>query len=629
VSSRTHRYVLALTVAAVGVFCVLLVVTPWVWPSPLAVVLLVVGIAVAERTEVAFQWDRTSGGFTLADVAIVAGLLLLPTPIVVAAVVPAVTLAHARPGRAPVKVIYNGAVATLGAGVAALIVHVLPNVAPLVNGRSVPAVLVGMLGYGAVAALAFAGLLSRLQGRDTARSLRRQLPMLAASTLASASVGIVLAALVDLQPSLVPFVLAPAAAVHLAQRASVSAATSLAQQRTEHERLERVVDGASDGILLLDGEGLVQVWNPAMARLTGRSADEVAGRPVSLALPPTVREGPHPVEGLWTLGDARASIPVLEEESVLTDRDGVRRDVRESHAFTFDDRGRCTGAVVVVRDVSKQRELERLRSDFVSRVSHELRTPLTPIRGFASVLLRRWELLDGEQRTEALTRIVERTDDLHDLVEDLLLVTRLDQRDLEGLVHEGPTDVAALTRTAVDDLRERHPGRTVTVAVAGSLPRAHADPDRTRKIVDALLDNAARYTDPDTPIEVDIDRDGDDVRLRVTDHGAGIPPAQREAVFERFHRLEDPMTMRTGGVGVGLFLGRRLAAAMHGSLELAPTPPGEGAVFVLRLPVLLSPVHSVPSERPTPRGSGPDLTSVDSPPTASTDTPPHGWTVEL
>jgi hypothetical protein len=72
-----------------------------------------------------------------------------------------------------------------------------------------------------------------------------------------------------------------------------------------------------------------------------------------------------------------------------------------------------------------------------------------------------------------------------------------------------------------------------------------------------------------------------------------------------------------------------LAAAMHGSLELAPTPPGEGAVFVLRLPVLLSPVHSVPSEPPTPRGSGPDQTPVDSPPTASTDTPPHGWTVEL
>jgi signal transduction histidine kinase len=238
----------------------------------------------------------------------------------------------------------------------------------------------------------------------------------------------------------------------------------------------------------------------------------------------------------------------------------------------------------VVRDISRQRELERLRSDFVSRVSHELRSPLTPIRGFASVLLRRWELLTEADRTEALTLIVERSDDLHRLVEDLLLVTRLEQEEVTELVHEGPTDLVALTRDAIESLHAHHPSRTVTLAVEDDLPLAHADLDRARKIVDALLDNAARYTPPDSPIEVDVDRDGDDVRLTVTDHGPGIPPAERDAIFERFHRLEDPMTMRTGGVGVGLFLGRRLAVAMHGSLELSPTPPGEGAAFVLRLP---------------------------------------------
>jgi PAS domain S-box-containing protein len=615
VSAGLHRYVAVLVAAALASIATVLAVVPARWPTPLEAFLLIAGIALAERTEVVFEWDRTRGAFTLADVTVVAGLLLVPSPLVVVAVVPAVVLAHVQPDRPPIKIAYNVAIAALGVAVAALLLHLLPAWGPLVGGRSVPAVLLGMFGYGAVAAFGFPGLLTRLGGHDTARSMRAQLPMLGASTLASASVGIVLAALWVLQPALVPFVLAPAAAVHLAQRSSVRAATSLAEQRHEHARLERVVDGASDGIVLLDADALVRVWNPAMERLTGCEADDVVGRPVATVLTPEVRESPRQVTGRWTLADARSHTPVVDEESVLVDANGERHEVTESHAFTFDDRGRCDGAVVVIRDVSRQRELERLRSDFVSRVSHELRTPLTPIRGFASVLLRRWELLDDEQRTEALTRIVERADDLHSLVEDLLLVTRVDKRELEGLVHEGPMDLSLVAKAAIDELRQRQPGRTVTLAVDPTTPLAHADPDRAHKIVIALLDNAARYTEPDTPIEVDVDRHGDDVRLRVSDHGTGVPPSERESIFERFHRLEDPLTMRTSGVGVGLFLGRQLAEAMHGSLEVAPTPPGEGAVFVLRLPVSLE----VPGDSTGSAGSEPRSLRVvgEDPPTIS------------
>lgn len=600
-SERAPRYVAGLALVAMGALATVLFVVPARWPTPLELFFLVVGIALAERTEVVIEWDRTRGAFTLADVAVVAGLLLVPSPLVAVAVIPAVALAHVRPDRPAIKVIYNIASATLATAVAALLLHYLPTWGPLIGQRSVPAVLIGMVGYGTAVSVAFHGLLVRLQGQDTARRLRAQVPMLAGSTLACASVGIVLAALWELQPALVPFVLAPAAAVHLAQRSSVQAATSLAERRTEHARLERVVDGASDGIVLLDADALVRVWNPAMERLTGRPADDVVGRPVASALNARVRDAARTVTGRWTLADARAHTPVLDQESVLIDAAGERREVTESHAFTFDDRGRCDGAVVVIRDVSRQRELERLRSDFVSRVSHELRTPLTPIRGFASVLLRRWDLLDADQRTEALTRIVERADDLHSLVEDLLLVTRVDTDDLDGLVHEGPIDLEVVARAAVEELCQRQPDRTVTLAVDAGPPWAHADPDRVRKILDALLDNAGRYTAPDTPIEVDLDRQGDDVLVRVTDHGSGVPPSEREAIFERFHRLEDPLTMRTSGMGVGLFLSRQLAEAMHGSLQVEPTPPGEGAAFVLRLPVSLE----RPSDSTGPSGSEP------------------------
>jgi PAS domain S-box-containing protein len=585
VLSRTRLYVTTLTAAAVGVVVLLLVAVPTPVPSPIVIILLIAATVLTERTDVAFRWDRTLGQFTLIEVAIAAGLLLVPTIDVLIAVAPAMVLAHITLLRTPVKVAYNVAVSTLGTAIAGLALVLAPDVGPMVAGRSVLGVMVGMLAYAGISAVAFAGLLARLQGPERAVTLRAQLPLHTATTLGTTSVGVVLAALWVLQPALVPFVLAPAAAVHIALRASVRATASLAAQQAEHDRLVRVVDGASDGILLLDADGIVQVWNPSMARLTGRPAQQTVGGPVARALPGSVRQGDRDVTGRWTLDDAHPNFPQREEDARLTDPDGVVRDVRESHAFTFDDRGRCTGAVVVVRDVSRQRELERLRSDFVARVSHELRTPLTPIRGFASVLLRRGDQLRPDQREEALTRIVERSDHLHGLVEDLLLVTRLEHDEVAELVHAQPTDLGQLARAAVDELSVRRSGRPVTCAVATDLPLALADADRTRQILAVLLDNADRYSPADTPIEVEVDHRGDDVRIRVVDHGGGIPARERDAVFERFHRLEDPLTMRTSGVGVGLFIGRRLAQAMHGTLEIQATPPGTGAALSLRLPV--------------------------------------------
>jgi PAS domain S-box-containing protein len=584
VNARTRRYVASLAAAASAAVLALVFAVGDPMPDPVGFALLLLVVALAERIEVVFRWDRTSAGFTLVEGAVAAGLLLAYPTHVVAAVVIAMAFTHPSAMRTPLKVVYNLSYAALATTIAAFIVTFTPPVGPLVGGRSVLVVTLAMLAYGTTSILAFSGLLARLQDRQAAVTLRRQLPLHAASTLGTTSVGIVLAALWVGQPALVPFVVAPAAAVHLAMRASLRAAELVAAQRAEHDRLVRVVDGASDGILLLDTNGRVQVWNPAMTRLTGRTEPQAVDRDVTDVLTDQVRSDAPPVRGRWTLEDAREHAPFLELDATLIDSDGQRRDVRESHAFTFDERGRCTGAVIVVRDVSRQRELERLRSDFVARVSHELRTPLTPIRGFASVLLRRGELLDEDQRAEALTRIVDRADHLHGLVEDLLLVTRIEQQDVEKLVHAGPTDLEHLVRASVDEA-VAGTGRTVTVAVAEELPDAHADAGRVKQVLDAVLDNAARYSDEDTPIEVEVDRHGDDVRVRIVDHGPGIPPSQRAAVFERFHRLEDPLTMQTSGIGIGLFLGRRLAEAMHGSLEIVDTPPGDGAILELRLPV--------------------------------------------
>jgi PAS domain S-box-containing protein len=584
-SRSTDRYIAAWTVAAIVVVVVALVTSGGLDRLDVrATLVLAIAVAVAERVELSFNFERAGVVFTLVEAAITAGLLLLPAAPVIVGAALGMVLAQVSRWISPAKVSFNASQATVATGVAAAIVALTPPVDPLIAGRPILGAMLGMIAYLVINVLAMTGLLTRLAGPSGRESVIAQLPLTAATTLGTTAVGVVLAALVEVRPALLPFLLVPAVAIHLAARGTVRAADLLEQVRADHERLNRIVDGAHDGILLLDRQGTIQVWNPAMEAMTGLPAGRVVGGSVERILTDTVREGEEAVRGRWLVDQAHSGHGRRELDAQLRHVDGTVREVRESHSLVFDERGRCTGDVVVVRDVSRQRELERLRGDFVARVSHELRTPLTPIRGFASILLKRGDQLDHTQRHDALERIVERADHLSDLVEDLLLVTRLDRRELDDLVHPRPTCLTEVLEAAADNARVRDPARTIAVHAAPGTGDALADPDRVRQIVEALLDNACQYSPDDTPVEIELDQDGDDVRVRVIDHGPGIPRDHREAVFEQFHRLEDPLTMRTGGVGLGLFIGRRLAQAMHGSLVVEDPGTGRGAVLALRLP---------------------------------------------
>ncbi|MFA9444040.1 ATP-binding protein [Egicoccus sp. AB-alg6-2] len=554
---------------------------------------LVVGVAVAERVELRFTFEHSDVAITLVEVAITAGLLLVaPTEAVVAT---GLGMMAGQASRVPdlIKVSFNTAQAMVGAALAATIVHFAPPIGPLVNGRPVLFALLGMAVYVAVNAVAMLGLLS-IAEPNAREGLVEQLPLSASFSLGTAAIGVVLAALLVLEPALAGFVLVPAAAVYLAARGARRTADLLGRVRVDRDRLTRVVDGTTDGIILLDRDGTIQVWNTAMEELTGLSAERVVSRPVSRVLTESLREGETRVTGRWLIDSAHRGAQHRALDARIRHVDGRAHAVRENHSLIFDDRGRCIGDVIVVRDVSRQRELERLRGDFVARVSHELRTPLTPIRGFASVLLRKGDQLDASSRQDALEHIVERSDHLAAVVEDLLLVTRLDQHDLDDLVHPAPVDLQPVLEATVASFADREPTRTLAFTAAPGTGEALADPERTRQIVNALVDNACRYSPEDTPVEVTLEQLDDDICIRVIDSGPGIPREHREHVFEQFHRLEDPLTMRTGGVGLGLFIARRLAQAMHGSLELEDAAGATGSKFVLRLPSAI-PMHGAPA----------------------------------
>ena len=383
--------------------------------------------------------------------------------------------------------------------------------------------------------------------------------------------------------------LASALAVALRSAAHVQRLTE------ETSKLKAVVDQSSDGILVLDGDGNVHLWSPALQILTGRDELAALGRPLG-QLVATLREDGTPVDPfvagreLLTPDDPRATV----ELTVLRD-DGERRVIRCAHAGAFHDDGTLTRDVVIVHDVTRERQVERLKADFIATVSHELRTPITPIKGYADLLRRRGEDMSPEKRAECLEIISSRTEHLARLVEDLLLASRISATEgaASAQVEMVTADLVALVKRACGDFGTE--GERIELELPGSPVQVACDPMRVVQVVSNLVSNALKYSAAGSPVEVGLSVLAGTATVEVTDHGRGIPADHLEKVFTKFHRVEDPMRMTTSGTGLGLYIARELSQAMGATLSCRSTL-GVGSVFALALPLAPEPEQVVPAE---------------------------------
>jgi PAS domain S-box-containing protein len=391
--------------------------------------------------------------------------------------------------------------------------------------------------------------------------------------------------------------------------AALRSAAHLRRLTEETSKLQAVVDQSSDGILVLDGSGVVQLWSPAIAALAGRPEQLAVGAPLSDAMVTTASDGsscdPFAAgRDLITPDEPRATV-----ELTLLRPDGEQRVVRCSHAGVF------TGSVlvrdvVIVHDVTRERQVERLKADFIATVSHELRTPVTPIKGYADLLRRRGESMTPERRRECLDVISDRCDHLVRLVEDLLLASRISatQGSAAAQVSLATADLTALVRRASGDFGAD--GGRLRLALPVEPVVVRCDPVRVIQVLSNLLGNALKYSAPGSPVDVRLSFGEQWAQVDVTDVGRGIPADQLEQVFEKFHRVEDPMRMTTGGTGLGLYIARQLTDAMKGRLTCSSTL-GVGSTFTFQLalgsdPDLLPAIpatragsDSVPTSAPT------------------------------
>jgi PAS domain S-box-containing protein len=334
-----------------------------------------------------------------------------------------------------------------------------------------------------------------------------------------------------------------------------------------------VVDRSSDGIFTITRDGMVDTWNPAMARLAGYSAGELGGHALA-QLRPRDAAGAEVTFERWVESDGDG----LPSDVEILTRGGDRRWLQCSYATTA---SAPASLVVVARDVTRQREVDRLKDDFVAAVSHELHTPLTTIMGFTNLLLESPAALDVGGQAEALSMIRKGTRRLSNLISNLLQVAIVEAR---GSAPPGtPVDVNEACANVLEELRDTWPNREITLASGSGAVLALGNQLSIEQILSNLVGNALKYA-PHSRVQIRIEERPEHLMIRVSDDGPGIPREHLDRIFDRFERLDHHHVQ--AGTGLGLYIARQLARAMGGQLTV-DSNVGEGATFTLDLPAEL------------------------------------------
>jgi PAS domain S-box-containing protein len=373
-----------------------------------------------------------------------------------------------------------------------------------------------------------------------------------------------------------------ALAEELARRAAVAVDNAQLYREAEARgRAARVLDSIADGVFLLDGAGLVRLWNPAAEEILGLAEADVLGRPAADVIPGWDTLAPRiPVAGRPGAAAGTETVPL--------ELDGRERWLSISGV------GFAEGTVYAFRDSTEQRALESLRQDLVATVSHELRTPLAAIYGSALTLRRDDVVLDDELRRQLLEVISEESDRLAEIVNDLLLASQLDSGRLQVSIER--CDAAEIVRSVVVAAQTHLPENiSLEVKAPSWLPDVRADRGQLQQVLANLVDNAIKYSPDGGAVRVQLAANERFLHFTISDQGLGIPAGEETRIFEKFYRLDPNMTRGIGGTGLGLYICRELIRRVDGRVWVE-SREGSGSAFHVEIPLAEAPAQP-PSRR--------------------------------
>jgi PAS domain S-box-containing protein len=355
------------------------------------------------------------------------------------------------------------------------------------------------------------------------------------------------------------------------------------RRRAEEQRdqLQVILDSLPSAVIIQRApDGAIELANATALEMTGNSRSAEPGnpdlqlrllRPDGRTLPLTQWPGIRALGGevvrnrqLVLATDAGDQLPVLVQAVPLRNR-----------------LGEVVRAVVVIQDITRLREAEQLKDDFLSLISHEFRTPLTAIHGGAYLLAVRGERLNTSTRQELASDIVAESSKLEQMLANMLTLTAIQAGRLEP--NTEPILVSALVREATAASRQNSRSHQFVVEVPDYLPPAAGDPELLNQVLRNLYENAAKYSPAGTTITTSASANDESITIQVTDRGSGIAPEHVGSVFERFRRPGADPTVR--GMGLGLYLSRHLIEAQGGTIQVSSAGVGKGATFSVILPI--------------------------------------------
>jgi len=360
------------------------------------------------------------------------------------------------------------------------------------------------------------------------------------------------------------------------RRATTDKNRFLALSQQQSLRLSAVLEAIVAGVVMFDNAARCVVVNRNFARLTTLDVVEIMGA---------------------TAGDLQAKMAeFFRENDILspTSPEGIRTIITQGDQpryFSMYWRpviggdGETLGRIFSFRDVTKETEVDRMKSEFVATVSHELRTPMTSVKGALSLLLGGAAGPVPEEQRDLLTIARNNAERLIRLINDILDLSAVESGRLR--LRPMPIDINNVIKTAERSLENVRLERQIQLhsVLLPDLPLTHADPDRIGQVVVNLLDNAYKFTEPGGTVTVRSERMGRDIRVCVADTGPGIPVHELESIFERFQRASSGASHKAGGTGLGLAIARTIIQEHKGRIW-AENSPERGAIFTFILPAI-------------------------------------------
>ncbi|HEY2333033.1 MAG TPA: ATP-binding protein [Acidimicrobiales bacterium] len=342
--------------------------------------------------------------------------------------------------------------------------------------------------------------------------------------------------------------------------------TDLDRAYAARTRLAGALDHVGDGVVIVDENGIEVHRNSVAQTFAGaRHADALVERAVRELLVESA-DGVSRRRNLDVFGPPRRML-------VIT-------------TLPLDDGSRPVGTLAVIEDISERRHLEAVRRDFVANISHELKTPVGALGLLA-------ETIASEENADLVRRLAERMTGeamrVGRIIDDLLALSRIEAE--EHLSVREPVHVSHLVAEALDRVRSLADagGMHIDTSGVGARHTIGADERQLVSAIANLVENACKYSDPGSTVEISSSTDGRTVAIAVVDHGIGIPTSDLERVFERFYRVDRARSRETGGTGLGLAIVRHIAGNHHGEVTVT-SEEGVGSTFTLRLPAGPGPV---------------------------------------